>query len=123
MVGWPLGACSERSSPSRFETISGIVAEVHPDTGQLTIHGAGNWPEAGKERDAACLATGDTEVYINDRFTRLEALAVGDAIEVVGYRDEVAQAGRFVVCFAYVTRPEPPAPPPELRPAATQSDR
>jgi len=113
--------CTRQSSPSGYEVISGTVGEVHPETGQLTVRSGAAWVDSGKERALACLLTGDAEVYVNDRFSGFEALQVGDAIEVIAYRDPTSQAERFVVCFAYVTRPEPPAPVPDLGPPATQS--
>ncbi len=112
--------CTRQSSPSGYDVISGSVAAVHAETGQLTVRSGAPWVDSGKQRESACLLTGDAEVYVNDRFSAPEALSIGDAIEVIAYRDPTTPAERFVVCFAYVTRSEPPAPPPDLTPLETQ---
>jgi hypothetical protein len=112
--------CSRQNSPSSYEAVSGVVASVQPDTGQLTIRCSGARPETDREREMACLLTNDAEVYVNDRFAGFEKIAVGDVIELIGYSGSSPRDERFVVSFAYITRTEPPPPEPDLTPRATQ---
>ena len=49
-----------------------------------------------------CDVTKDSEIYINDALSRLEAIEPGDAIEMVGYPDPNPRLGRFVVSYAHV---------------------
>ncbi len=112
--------CTRQSSPSSYEVLNGTVASAQPDTGQLAIRSGGAGAETERERGVACLLTNDAEVYINDRCTTFDKIAVGDLIELIGYRDPNPRSERFVVSFAYITRTEARPPEPDLTPRATQ---
>ncbi len=118
--------CRPPSGPSRHEMIAGTVESVRPGTGELTVRtsGFGSEREQGQQEKVSCLLTSDAEVYINDRFSPPEAIAVGDLVELIGYRESTPRAERFVVCLAQITRREPLPPEPDLSPmAATAASR
>lgn len=50
-----------------------------------------------------CVATKDTEIYVNDRFSGIEEIRVGDVLESVGYWDRE----RFVLSLVNIRRSEP----------------
>ncbi|MEP0846535.1 MAG: hypothetical protein HRF50_06885 [Phycisphaerae bacterium] len=114
----PLG-CDRARPPHEYSVIVGTVESLTTANGDLTVRFT---RETGTQADAPivhCQVTRDSEVYIDDRFSALDEIRVGDAIEVVGYRDANPRIDPFVVTFAYVDRtlPAPPEPPIPLTPA------
>jgi len=92
--------------------LAGRVRESRPETGELTVEVRG--PAPGRPAVEICNLTKDSEIYINDRFSSIDQIQVGDAVELLGYRDPNPRLERFVVSFAYVDHPQPPPPAPEL---------
>jgi hypothetical protein len=109
-----LAGCKEQDRAERHEVVSGIVESLHADTGQLTIRTSGLRPESDTEQSVTCLLASDAEIYVNDRFSGLAGLTVGDTVELVGYREPIPRSERFVVALARVRRAAPPAPAPDL---------
>jgi hypothetical protein len=115
-----LAGCAARRPASRHEAYTGVVEYVRPDAGQLTVRLARVPGE--EDQRLACLLSSDSEVYINDRFSRVEEVLVGDVIEFFGVHDPDPRAERFLVALAHITRTEPPAPEPTFTspPPSTQ---
>jgi len=65
-----------------------------------------------------CLLSSDAEVYINDKFSAIGAIAVGDTAELIGYRDP-NRVERFLVSLVHITRDEPLPPAPDLSAAGS----
>jgi len=116
-----LTGCRQQSPPVDFESFIGTVEGVRPDTGLLVVRV--NRPTTLRQSDEriTCLVPGDAEIYVNDRFSRFEAIEIGDTVELVGYIERVSRAQRFVVSSASISRNVPPPPPLELAPPATQA--
>ena len=121
LVAGFVAGCSEQDRPERHEVLSGVVESLHADTGQLTVRTSGFRPESEGEQSVSCLLTSDAEVYVNDKFSGLAGLTVGDTVELVGYRDPIPRSERFLVALARVRRaaaaPQPDLPPPTTTPA------
>lgn len=109
-----LCGCPQSAPGPRYSTLAGVVVASSADLGELTMA-----PTPG-EADAriVCIVTDDAEVYINDQFARLDQIQIGDAVELVGYRDQRHPVDRFVVSIAEVHRPAPPTPAPQIEPPA-----
>jgi hypothetical protein len=108
--------CSKQEPRSEYQIFSGTVKAADVETGELFVRFERS-PQSGQTgRDIPCVATKDSEIYINDRFASVQDIVLGDAVELVGYRD----ADRFVVSFATIVRPEPPPPLPAIFRPATQ---
>jgi hypothetical protein len=118
LVACFVAGCSKQDWPERHEALTGTIESLHPDTGQLTVRARGFRPESEGEQSVSCLLASDAEIYVNDKFCGLAGLTAGDTVELVGYRDPIPRAERFLVALARVQRAEPPAPPPDL-PAQT----
>lgn len=114
----PLG-CDRSRPPHEYSVIVGSVESLSTANGDLTVRFARGTGEQADGEIVHCQVTRDSEVYIDDRFSALDEIRVGDAIEVVGYRDANPRIDPFVVTFAYVDRtlPAPPEPPFPLAPA------
>jgi hypothetical protein len=111
--------CESRDAISRYETLIGTVVTRDADTGELTVRTPAPRGAASSHRSDLCVVTEDTEIYLNDKFSLIGAIAVGDIVELIGYRDPHPRPERFVVSFAVVNRDEPaPAPPDLSLPAA-----
>jgi len=116
------GGCEARREPGHYSVLAGEVIACQPDTGELTIRGPRRTAEGPEEQTSYCLITRDSEIYINDRFSSIREIRPGDTVELIVRRDSDPQSGpdaglqRYVVAFAYVDRPLPPAPRPELTP-------
>ena len=117
LVGIGLTGCDDRTRPlARYSVLAGHVAACHPDTGELTIRGPRRSSTGPAEAVTYCLVTRDTEIYINDRFSSIEEIQIGDAVELIGRPDSDPQLERFVISFAYLDQPLPSPPTPELAP-------
>lgn len=118
-----VSGCREPGGSTHYEVFGGTVEALRADTFDLTIQPGERWAGPGAGPTVSCLLTKNTEIYINDRFSRFDAIAIGDTVELIGCFEEAAPGGRrFVVSFAYITRNEPLPPPPDLSPPATQPE-
>ncbi len=111
------GACREDEPPRHFSVFSGTVQSVQVDAGGLTVR-LTNAPGStdAPANDLSCVVTRDSEIYVNDRCAGLAEIAPGDEVELIGHSDLNPRLERFMVSFAYVDHPLPPAPIPELMP-------
>lgn len=99
------------SPPSyAYQSVTGRVTECHPDTGDLTV--APERGARGSPRPLLCVVTADSEIYINDRLSAIERVAVGDPIVIIGYRESNAAAGQLVISYARIQRPADQIAPP-----------
>jgi hypothetical protein len=117
---WALVGCDKQLPPNRFDVLTGTVQALHADLGQLTVRASALRPEFENNPYVHCVLGNDAEVYINDKFSAIGAIAVGDTAELIGYRDPNREE-RFLVCLVHITRSEPLPPAPDLSAAATQS--
>ncbi len=104
-------SCRRNEHQAPYQAFSGTIKALDLETGELFIR-ADAAPEPWRsDRNVPCVATKDTEIYVDDRFSGLHELAVGDGIELVGYRE----GDRIVVSLANVRRGglPPPLPPAE----------
>ena len=117
MMGLPqLVACSRQDPPSPYQVFSGTVKALDIETGELFIR-----PERAPhpwrfDRNIPCVVTKDSEIYMNDCFSGLGEIEVGDLIESIGYRDH----DRFILSLVSVTRNQSEPPLPELSPPTTE---
>lgn len=102
-----------------YEAVRGIVEAHHADTGEFTVRVQAAPLVEPEERALSCVLTDDSELYVNDKFSTIDAIEVGDAVELYGYRDPNPRVKRFVVTLANITHPEPDPPLPDLTPTTT----
>jgi hypothetical protein len=115
--------CRKPGGAAHYEIFGGTVETLRADTFDLTIRPGDRWADRVRSPAVSCLLTKNTEIYINDRFSRFDAIAIGDGVELIGYFEEAAAGEqRFVVSFAYITRNEPLPPAPDLSRSATQPE-
>lgn len=112
-----LGGCERAAAPRLYQTLAGWVVARHAGTGELLVRVGGSGP--AREQTVFCVVTKDSEIYVNDMFTTIEAVRIGDAIEVVGYPDPDPRQERFVVSCARIERDLPAPPIPDLPPPST----
>ncbi len=115
-----LCGCPPPGSTTRYEVLLGTVVALRAETGQLTVQTVESHPSGSKSRKISCLLTKTTEIYVNDRFSSFDAIAMGDTVRLVGFRDPDPQTERFAVSFANITRNEPLPPEPDLSPPTTR---
>jgi hypothetical protein len=103
-----LAGCSRQGASPPYQALSGVVRAIDLETGELFIRAEHPPPPWHADRNVPCVATKDSELYVNDRFSDLRDVRFDDAIEAIGYRDH----DRFVLSLVNITRnePEPPAP-------------
>ncbi len=97
----PLVGCEQPSEPPRYRFVSGEIAEIRPETGELFLRPRDR--TEARPPAVACVVTGDAEIDIQGRLAHLRELRAGDAVEVLGYFEQ-ARGERFVVCLARVER-------------------
>ncbi len=119
-VAWALSGCEKQLPANRFDVFSGTVQALHADMGQLTLRATTPRPEFENNPYVHCLLGNDAEVYINDKFSAIGAIEVGDTAELIGYRDP-NRAERFLVCMVHIKRGEPLPPAPDLSTPNTPS--
>ncbi len=104
--------CESRAPTPPYLAISGVVTETHTDAREFRVRVASlRGPEADG-RDVFCVVGKDSELYVDDALSPLAALAVGQRVDLIGYRDPNPRLERFIVTAAYVnTNPAPVAPP------------
>ena len=104
-----LPGCDPPPVTHSYRVLSGAVIACHTETGELTVRLSDFSRRRRQNEDRVhCVITRDSEVYVNDRFATLSDIALGDQIEVIGYRDPQRRIERFVVSYAYVKHPLPP---------------
>lgn len=116
--------CEPQRTPHRYSVVVGKVVACHTETGELSVRAPRRTAEGTADQTVYCLVTDESEVYVNDKFSSMQEIQLGDTVEVIGYRQRDPQLERFVVSIAYFDRPLPAAPSPVLPPAsapATQS--
>ena len=119
-AAWTLSGREKQLPANRFDALSGTVQSLHADMGQLTVRASALRPDAETDPYVHCLLSGDAEVYINDKFSSIGAIEVGDTAELIGYRDP-NRVERFLVCLVHITRGEPLPPAPDLSVAGAPS--
>ncbi|MBU0637410.1 MAG: hypothetical protein KKB50_00980 [Planctomycetes bacterium] len=106
--------CDKHSSPNGYEAIAGVVGTSDAEAGELSLRIATEGRVGPEAQTVFCVVNNHTEIYVNDKLSTIEAIGVGDAIEVIGCHDSSAGLKRFLVSFAYIDRAEPLPPPPDL---------
>ncbi len=114
------GGCEKPSTSSEYSVVDGTVEGLRADTFELTVRAGEHWPGMAPDSIISCLLTKDAEIYVNDRFSGFDAIAVGDDVELIGYPEPNRRGERFVVATASIRRAEPLPDPPDLSPPATQ---
>lgn len=114
MLVWLTG-CTRQEQQQPYQVFSGRVKALDVETGELFVRPDEAPRPWRSDRNVPCVVTKDSEIYINDRFSDIDDIRVGDRLELVGYRD----ADRFVVTFAEISRAQRPPPEPNLQPPAT----
>lgn len=117
---WVLAGCERQLPTNRYDVLSGTVQALQAEMGQLTVRTGAPRPEFGSSPNVQCLLSSDAEVYINDKFSAIDAIAVGDTAELIGYHDP-GRAERFLVCLVHIARSEPLPPAPGLSLPTTES--
>ncbi len=119
LATWLLApACDRAESSQTYSVVGGEVESWDRASGDLAIRVSrtlGNRPEA---EILHCQVTHDSEVYVNDRFCRTDAIPQRGAVEVVGYYDPNPRIERFVVSYAYFDTQPPPPPAPKFSAAS-----
>ena len=110
--------CEQQRPPSHYSVLTGKVIACHTDTGELNVRATRRTPQGPAEETVYCLITRDSEIYVNDKFSSIDEIQIGDLVELVGRHDPNPQAEQFVVSAAYLDHPLPPAPQPALLPAS-----
>lgn len=106
--------CERRPPPRRFDVLTGTVAGLRADTGELTVHTGLERPDGINDQNVTCLITSDAEVYINDKFSSIAEINIGDDVELIGYVDPDPRTERFLVSLARISRSAALPPPPDL---------
>ncbi len=119
LLATALCGCSEPRGGAPYSIVEGRVERVEADTGQVSVRveQRDHAPPIEPEQKLSCLVAADAEIYVNDACSEVDAIAIGDTIELIGYDEVERPAERFVVSFAYITRNEAPPPQPVLTPA------
>ena len=104
--------CERSVGAPTYQAVGGVVEACQLETGEMTVRLTGREARSSEEK-LHCVITKDSEIYVNDRFTKLQDIEVGDRVELIGYRDPSPQQERFVVTYAYglhaMERPAMPA--------------
>ena len=111
--------CGRQLPTNRHEVLVGTVQSLRPEIGQMTVHVSTPRLDVSKASDVPCLLGGDAEIYVNDKFSTLGAIQVGDAVELIGYRHADPRTDACVVALARIARSEALPPAPELTPSTT----
>ncbi len=110
VVGIAAAGCERGRRGQKYESLSGVVTERHPATGEISIT---YQPPGGDEPAvAACVMTRDSEIYINDRLSAIEDVRIGDTIAIVGYHEPGPQLEQFIISYGRIRRATRPAQPP-----------
>lgn len=109
-----LAGCTEQPPEHHYSVLSGKVISCDAEIGELHVEVTGAANRKSKPDRIHCVVTQDSEVYVNDRFTTLREVHVGDAVELIGYREPDRRLESFVVGFAYFRQPLAPAVVPAI---------
>lgn len=110
-----LAGCQRAQDNDRYAVLGGRVASLQPTSGELILF---PFDAASPGDTLYCVITQDSEIYINDRFSAIEEINIGDAVDLVGYRDTTPPLERFVVATVYVRQARSPASVPAESPLA-----
>ncbi len=105
-----LSGCDRDPRRQNYRTLSGVVTERRPDTGELS--GPFKAPGEREPSMVSCLMTRDSEVYVNDRLGSIQDVRVGDHMAVIGYYEPDPQPARFVISYGRIRRPSSSSSPP-----------
>ncbi len=105
-----LSGCDRESRRQDYRTLTGVVTERRPDTGELS--GPFKAPGEREPSIVSCLMTRDSEVYINDRLGSIEDVRIGDRIAVIGYYEPDPEPARFVISYGRIRRSSSSSSPP-----------
>lgn len=109
-----LGGCQRPAPTHAYRVLTGTVILCNAETGELTVLVTpGTRRRLHKDR-VHCVLTEDSEVYVNDRFSSLHEVRVGDKVEIIGYREPDRRLESFVVGTASFQQPLPPPVVPEI---------
>ena len=91
-------------------------------TGEITVEV--DRPRKGRQSSVSCVITDDSETYIDEKFSSVEDVRIGDRISLIGYLDPSPRLRRFVVSYARIRRsPKSPAVPDFIRAAIRDAQR
>ncbi len=114
----PLVGCEGPDEQRPYQVFNGVVKALDVETGELFVRPQFDPPPPWRAgRNVPCVTTKESEIYINDRFSGLEGIHVGDVIELVGYR---GRDDRFVVSMVSIMRSQPDPVEPALTPPTTR---
>ena len=114
------GGCREPNAASEYEVLRGAVENHSADTFDLTIRVDKLEPDDDISETVSCSLL-NAEIYIDDKFSNFEAIAIGDVVELIGYFKPSSPRGkRFIVTYAQIARNEPLPPAPDLSAPTTQ---
>lgn len=91
--------------------LNGRLTGINAETGELTVEVPPGPETSGRAQVLLCDVTRNSEIYVNDRLRTYQALAVGDAVEMIVMRESQRALDRYAVAFVSV-RHDLPAPPP-----------
>ncbi len=97
-----LAGCARQEPLPPYVVISGVVKAVDRETGELFVRSEKPPSPWHADRNVPCVATKDSELYINDRFGGIQNVEVSDTLEAVGYRDH----DRLVLALVNILRSE-----------------
>ena len=107
VAGIAAGGCDRGPRGQKYESLSGVVTERHPATGEISI--TYQPPGSDEPAVAACVMTRDSEIYINDRLSAIEDVRIGDAIAIVYYEESGPQLEQFIISYGRIRRATRPA--------------
>ncbi len=114
--------CRQQGTFSDYDVLHGTVQRLRPESSELVVAATNPWSDQSRTVTLNCLTTSDTEIYVNDRFCSFEAIAIGDQVELIGYRESNTRGERFVVVLANIQRNSKLPPPPEIVPPSDNNE-
>ncbi|TWT41226.1 hypothetical protein RAS1_39200 [Phycisphaerae bacterium RAS1] len=108
-----IAGCQRLTPPSAFETCWGRVEDRNLENGEWSVRVTQSRQAALHDHVITCVVTKDSEIYVNDLLRPIDAVQVGDDVQVVLYA-EAAGPERYVVSTAQVRKDLPPPPLPKL---------
>lgn len=105
-----LSGCAGEQTHEEYQAFGAVVRALDLESGEIFVRAERPVEGWRADRDIPCVVTKDSELYVNDRFSQLHELRVGDRLELVGYRDK----DHLVAVLIHAAQPEPPPPPPDM---------
>lgn len=112
--------CARGRADRVDEFLDGEVISHDSATGEASVAVRDEETGARLPGPTVCAITEHSEVYLNDKLSPLEVIRDGDDVRLIGYRDPNPLSKRFVVSFAYITRPQTTPQPPDLTALTTR---